>query len=100
MPNASEFIQSVKLDDTSTPDHVLEAVEAMRAEGKMVSLKMSQADYNRLMCMPHEERLEFAKRVMADKERKAVAKVAGDKAKRDRKGRKARRRLAQRKGRK
>ncbi len=66
----------VKLDDTPTPEIVAQAVEQLQNEGKKVSLKMSQADYNRLMCMPHEQRLAFAMQVLADKEQKLRVKSA------------------------
>lgn len=74
----------VKLDDTPVPDNVAEAVAKMRGQGKKVTLKMSQADYNRLMCLPHEKRMAFAEMVVRDKERKAVALAARTNLRRNR----------------
>lgn len=100
MPNVSEVVPTIKINDTPAPDHVLEAVDQMRAAGKTVTQKMTQEDYNRLMTLPHEQRLQFAKKVMRAQELRARIKAADEQHRRDRKARKTRRKQAQRKNRK
>ncbi len=64
----------VAMDDTPVPVEVAEKVEALQAEGKTVNVRISVDEYAKLMQMPHEARLAYAMRVMAEQDKRAAAK--------------------------
>ena len=81
MQSENKIVQdlpAISLDDTPTPLEVIEAVDALQANGKQVNVKISRADYTKLMQMPHEARLKYAIKVMEEREQQAIAKPGID----------------------
>ncbi len=80
MPSENETAElppsPIPMDDTPVPPEVAKTVSELQAEGKTVNVKISQAEYAKLMQMPHEDRLEYALKVMKERERSASAKMA------------------------
>ena len=78
MNSSTEELPKLKMDDTAAPEAVLKKVEELKASGKKVSAKMSASDYRVLMSLPHEDRLEYAMKIMRQLEKKAGAKSSID----------------------
>lgn len=62
-------------DPTPTPDAVVRQVQTLQGEGKQVVKKMARAEYNKLMSLPHEDRLAYALKVMRLQEKHTLAKA-------------------------